>query len=344
MNAESYSGINTYQRCPNLYFYKYECNLQPIKRSVALQQGTDAHEMLKVFFLALQQGENTDGAWAAVMDYASGLLAENKKIAFEDEQIEYHELVDETIRWVASYCDQYGEEWEVLHAEEEFVMILDSGKVISFTPDLVVRDRSGAVWIIDHKTTAAIPESGIPFGDMQALLYYAGVKDMYPECAGFIFNRIRKKTPTQPRLTKTGAKRVADLKRIDTTYETLRDFLQAEAPELMADPAHQQRLAELRDAPERWFWTENVYVNETTEQIILDDAAAVLAQMDASIETGMWPRNLQEDRGYKSCNKCSFKPLCQAQMLGWDTEVLLKMEYEARDPKNPYEGETDGEN
>ncbi|KKK67140.1 hypothetical protein LCGC14_2957040, partial [marine sediment metagenome] len=308
MNGTSYSAINTYQRCPKLYFYKYVKNLQRNKRSVALTQGTDAHKFLQVFFLALQQGRHVSGAWDEVYAYTDELAAANKELTFEDEHAEYVELLAETLQWIAGYCDQYGEEWEVLHVEEEFLIMFETGEIITFTPDLVVRDRNGYVWIIDHKTTSAIPDSGIPFGDMQALLYYAGVQAIYPECRGFIFNRLRKKIPTQPRLTKTGDKRVADFKRIDTTYEVLRDFLVDEAPDLLNDPTHQQRLAELRDAPERWFWTETVYVNESTEEATLEDVAVVLGQMQASKEITAYPRNLQEDRGYLSCGKCAFQP------------------------------------
>ncbi|NIT79248.1 MAG: hypothetical protein GWN58_12880, partial [Anaerolineae bacterium] len=62
------------------------------------------------------------------------------------------------------------------HVEEEFYVTLDNGSVLSFTPDLVVQDRNGFVWIVDHKTTTALPTGEQPFADLQATLYYAGVK------------------------------------------------------------------------------------------------------------------------------------------------------------------------
>ncbi len=131
---------------------------------------------------------------------------------------------------------------------------------------------------------------------------------------------------------------MADLARIDTTYEILRDFLQETAPGLLADPVHQRRLAELRDEGNRFFWTEQIYVNDETVVQVLDDVDFVIDQIELSEQTGRYPRHLLESRGYKDCRKCSCQPLCHAEMVGWDTQEILG-QYQPRGPKNPYESE-----
>ncbi len=337
MNGYSYSAINTYQRCPKQYEFKFVYKLQRKAKNVNLFNGINAHEWLKEFFLALQAGDSPDEAWRAVQKAAEETLEQARTVTFDEELVKAETEVNTLLRVIENYTDQYQEEWEVLHVEEEFVLLLDNGAVITFTPDLVVRDRNGAVWIVDHKTTSGTVEEGLPFGDMQALLYYAGVKSLYPETAGFIFSRMRKKLPTQPRLAKTGKTRVADVARIDTTYEILRDFLQDKAPGLLSDPVHQRRLAELRDQGNRFFWTEQVYANDAAITAVVDDTAFIINQIRQSETWDKWPRHLLESRGYKDCRKCEFRSLCQAQMLGWDTTDLLLEEYEPRDPKNPYE-------
>lgn len=343
MNARSYSNINTYQRCPKKYYYTSVLKIQPKTKALALFNGVNSHEFLKVFFLALQKGMDKVDAWSEVLDYAGVLIEEVKGITFDDEMADAVDQVNQMLNLIEQYCDDYADQWDILHVEEEFIIMLDNGEVISFTPDLVVRDReSGAVWIVDHKTTSRMPESGLPFGDTQALLYYSGVQSLYPDLAGFIFNRIRKKVPTQPRLTKTGKKRVADIARIDTTYEVLLAFLREEAPELLDDPVHRRRLAELRDQ-QRFFWTDTVYVNEATTNAIIDDVAATIQHMNLSMETGQYPRHLQENNSYLSCSKCPFKRLCHTQLVGWDEQTVLEESYEPRDAKNPYEGEYRGE-
>jgi hypothetical protein len=260
-------------------------------------------------------------------------------VTFEEELKDAAKELDLIVKVVERYVEQYTEDWEVLHVEEEFLYILPNNEVVTFTPDLVVRDKNGAVWIIDHKTTSRGVEGGIPFGDMQSLLYYAGVRELYPECAGFIFNRLRKKIPTKPRLTKTGKTRVADLERIDTTYEVLRDFLQDKAPGLLSDPAHQRRLAKLRDQGDRFFWTEQVYVNDATVEAVVADVAHLANEIVGPGMPGKYhyPRHLLESNGYKDCRKCPYQRLCHAELVGWDTETILEEDYKPRGPKNEYE-------
>lgn len=348
-DSMSYSGINTYQRCPQQYYWKMIRKVQRKVKSLPLFNGINGHDFMQEFFLVIremqqsgedyQQHEYVEAGLEAVEAKAEEVIAASAGIVFEDELADARHETEMILTIIRNYIGQYVEEWEILHVEEEFELVLDNGYVITFTPDLVIRDRRGNVWIVDHKTTSGGNEAGIPFGDMQALLYYAGVKSVYPECVGFFFNRLRKKLPTQPRLTKTGKTRVADLQRIDTTYEILRDFLQEKAPGLLSEPSHQRRLAQLRDQSGRFFWTEEVYVTDETAARILDDAANVLEHIELSHKQDHWPRHLLESRGYKDCRKCPFQRLCQASLYGWDTDSILEEDYEPRDPKNPYERE-----
>ena len=334
-NATSYSDINDYLTCPKKYYYRAVEGLQRQKKATALFDGINAHDWLKVFFTALQQGKTTVEAWNDVLNAADMAYTKYENVRFEDENEEVVKHLDETLVWIEGYCNQYAEEWEILHIEEEFIIMLESGEVISFTPDLIVRDSSGSVWIVDHKTTSATPTAGMPFGDTQALLYYSGVKALYPDVAGFIFNRIRKKVPTEPRLNKTGAKKVNNLNRIDTTYGLLKNLL--EETGLMDDKDHRARLAELRDDSSRWFWTERVYVNEQTEASIIEDVSITLDHMNYARTVGQYQRHLHEDRGWGSCSRCPFQRLCHAEQVGWNTEDIRSEDYEPRDAKNPYE-------
>lgn len=335
-NARSFSDISTYQRCAKRYWFRVVNNLQKKKRSTDLFLGTAIHEIMKDYFIYLQVNSTThyDQLAASV----ARLMDEfDETTEFEDEKAVAYDLIKEAADIVSRYIQSEDvSNWEVLHVEETFYATLDTGAVISFTPDLVVRDTSGTVWIIDHKSTSRMPTEGIPFGDFQSMLYLVGVQALYPECAGFIYNRLRKKSPTSPRLTKTGDKRVADLRRIDTTYEILKAFLVDEAPDLLDDEAHRIRLAELRDSTGRWFWSEAVYANENAIDTILDEVASTCKTMD---EDTTYARNLYEDNGWNSCSKCPFARLCQADLLGWNTDQILNEDYEPRDPKNPYEGE-----
>ena len=330
--ATSYSDIDTYMRCAKKYWFRVVNNLQRKERNLNLTLGDAIHQMLRDFFLALRDNDEPEHS---VERTWQRLLEEMEVYLFEDEMVNAPDLLNEAARIVGFYVSKVDfSNWEILHVEEEFIITLDTGAVVSFTPDLVVRDPSGSVWVVDHKSTSRMPSDGVPFGDLQAMLYLVGVSALYPETAGFIYNRLRKKEPTAPRLTTTGDKRVANLNRIDTTYEVLFQFLTDEAPDLLDDLKHRQRLAELRDSDGRWFWSEQIYKNEHAMSTILDEVASTIKTMGKD-ET--FARHLVEDNGWNSCSKCPFVRVCQADLLGWNTEQVLAEDYEIRDKKNPYQ-------
>lgn len=337
--SKSFSDLDTFLRCAMAYYFRSVRKLQRKRRNVTLEQGTIMHRLLMAGFLAIQRGDYAVLS-SAIENEASACLEESADKLFVDEALDYEKLVDDCIYLVLSYFDKEDwSTWEILHVEEEFSIKIN-GKTLTFTPDLVARDRHGNVWIIDHKSTSSLPKDGLPFANMQSILYFAGVRMHYPEAEGFIFNYIRKKRPTQPKRNKTGIHAVSDLNRIDTTYEVLYAFLRTEAPELLDDPDHRRRLAELRDQPDRFFFTKRVSVNDAALNRMLHEADMTLDNIAHAEKTGNFPRTLIDDRGYKSCSKCEFLSICSAELLDLNTNVVL-MDYEPRDPKNRYESEDD---
>ena len=354
-NATSYSDLNSYGRCAAQYYFRKVVRIQRKRKNKNLKQGTMIHDGLKDFFLALREGMEYQDAklqmWSN-FDATMETLWEDNPELFEDELKELEQLYDDSLRIVLSYIDVNAaeiENWEILHVEEEFVATLASGEIITFTPDLIIRDKHGFVWIIDHKSTSKMPTVGVPFSDLQTLLYYAGIKSLYPELRGFRFNYLRKKVPTEPRMNKTHTKEskaygfhfVNNVKAIDTTYEILRDFILENEPTLMGEPTHQQRLAELRDH-DRFFFSEELLVSDDQVDAVLEDVDDTLRMMAFSRENALYPRTILGDlAGVQSCTNCEFNRICHTQLLGWNTDMVIEEEYEPRDPKNEYESEED---
>jgi RecB family exonuclease len=326
----SYSAINTYGRCPRLYKYRYIDNLEPKHKDENLFMGSVVHSLLEHFYLG------------DIEEYYSQELGKvlHSTELFDDEKEEQHKILNDAYALVDQYRSTYLDNWEVLHVEEEFHLEKFSGEIseVTFTPDLVVREGSD-VWIVDHKTTSNTrPDELEPgFADLQALLYYAGVKQHYPEVRGFIFNYLRKKIPSTPRLTKTAPVRVANLDRLDTTYENLRDFLQSEAPSLLNDEAHRQKLAELKDR-NRFFWRTTLRVDENSVENVLEDTAMTLKMIEVAESSGRFPRVIAA--GYDGCQRCSFRSPCEAALLDWDEELILSTYYKERET-DEFQGTTD---
>ncbi len=316
----SYSELQTYQRCPKKY--EYSLSIQRKAVAVPLALGIMVHRLLQEFYQA---------GWPGMEDEIETLrenFAENPYV-IDDDLLTFEDLLTDAEFLVTAYFPHYNEDegWEVLHIEEQFSIELGE-HTLTFTPDLIVRDQSGQVWVVDHKTTAVLPDPGTPFGELQAMIYVSAVKKMYPETAGFLFNYLRKKRPRVPRITKTAPYRVADLARIDTTYEVLRDWIREFHPELETEPAHARRLAELR-GNNKFFLREYVMTTPVLEAQVLNEARTWLAQMARDRN----PLRVFGGKlyGIMACVKCPYQAICNADLLGWDREAVILQQYEPRD-------------
>lgn len=314
----SMSDLLRHQRCPKAFEYSVVRNLQKKRRNLNYTKGIYVHELLMAYY--------REGYDALMLRYHE-LADETFAITLDDDIIQPDDLLEESAELVERYLNQYDDDWEVLHCEETFEIEIN-GEVLTFTPDLVIRDDRG-VWCVDHKTTSRKPGGSVGVGDFQALLYSSMMMEIYPDFRGFIFNRLRKKVPTEPRLTKTGDKRVANVGRIDTTYEILRDFIMENAPELMDDDTHRRRLAELRDE-DSFFYREYVFTtDEMAEEMVLD-VAMQIETIKFQTEKGRFPRIFLPYAGAQECDHCPFKDLCVAELRDYNTEHVLDF-YEERD-------------
>jgi hypothetical protein len=325
----SYSDLQSFGRCPKQYHYRAILRIQPKRKSAALREGAAIHLVMQRVAL----GENLDDV---IFQMANEVNA--NPTLFADEAEEQTEMLKRVGRIVDGYYEYWDDDWTVLHVEEQFTIRLENiMRDITFTPDLVVKDRYDNVWILDHKSTNSLPDAGVPFADLQALLYFAGVKAVYPECKGFYFDYLRKKEPTQPRLNKThneeskafGYYFVNNLKSIDTTYEVLRDFLFELHPALLEEPSHKARLAELYDN-NRFYYRDQLVVTDVQVRNVLGDVVKQVNLIQAADETDSYPRVFQRD-GVLSCERCNYYRICQAELLGWDVDRIQSEEYEPLD-------------
>jgi hypothetical protein len=325
-NATSYSDISTYARCPKSYEYRVVQRLQAKKRSHVLWLGSLVHQQLQAYY---------SGDLRATRERQ---YSEAEDVVLDDDLLGGVNLVDAAGQLVDEYV-RYREDddWTVLTCEEQYIMSFPSGRVISFTPDLVVEDRDENVWIVDHKTTSnAGPRPSVMEGlSHQPLLYLAGVSAVWPKTTGFVFNYIRKKLPTMPRLTKQG--RVADLHRVDTTARVLRHFLHTEAPHLLEDPEHVARMHELEN-DNRFFWRKTVYYTPQLLAHGIADTIEWLESMEEAQHCRRYPRS------FNNCESCEFASLCHAEMLELPgVGDIRTQQYEPRQPKNVYVAEGEDE-
>ena len=320
----SYSGYQTMMRCLRAYKYRYVDNLQKKRDyNAAPYKGTAFHAMM-------EEHNHERSAWKRCVLEIDNVTTDGD--LYEEEKEErvaiWEEAFDMYERYLrSSICPDVK---EILSVEEEFMVTLPDGNVVTGTPDLVYEDWNGDIWIVDYKTTSSIPMD-LPFGNMQALIYLLLVGSVWghDQVKGFRYHYIRSKVPTEPRLKKDGSA-VAYLNTLDTTFETLRDFLTTHAPHLLNDDDHKRRLGELRQV-DSWFKEFIIWNTAELRQTTYQELVARNEVRKYAEETGTWPRSFVSV-GFGSCDGCSYNAICKADWFGHDTRLVLQG-YEARAPR-----------
>lgn len=293
----SHTGMKMFQRCALKWKYRYIDRLDAKEKSVALQRGVTLHDIF-------------DGNYRG-LPLPVGITQEDTDL-----------LRRYKLKWDAEDAD-----WTILHVEKEFEFDIGPFTVV-FKPDLVI-EINGEVWIVDHKTTANIPDEWDPYnmGDFQHLLYVAGMQALGYNVRGFLFNYIRTKPPTQPKLIKDGS-RIADVRRVDTDYGTLRGFAGEHGMENDEDVV--ARLSILANTPDKFFQRHFLLVNDHAVEEMLRDVEIILHEMNKAEELDEFPRHVVAGwGGGMACSRCEFQPLCQSELLGMNTDMVL-LNYEER--------------
>lgn len=296
MRIYSHSALKLFQRCQLKWKYKYidRLDVPEEDRPKHFERGSDLHALLELLY----KGDD-----------------EMFRIAFDKA-----DKADQDV--LMRYADKWDDEdWEVLSVEEEFHLTIAEHKLV-FIPDLIVQIGED-VWVVDHKTTANIPDEWDPYNmtDFQHLLYIAGVRMLYPNVRGFLFNYIRTKSPTQPKLIKDGS-RISAVRTIDTDYATLKAF--AEKTGTM-DEDTKDKLNILRHAPDRYFQRHYIIAPDEAVDQAIADVDQILADMAyKEYEGGSFPRHVVGGfAGSMACAKCEYQPLCHAELLGINTDLVL---------------------
>ena len=137
-------------QCPRKYALEQEAEWE---WSEALIKGSLMHIGLAHYYMLLKDPE---GDWCTPVEAVGQLALTEYESSGDQQWLDHAEMVNQV---VAEYVDHYrGEHWKVLQVEEELrSQVHDEvrGEKYLYTqrPDLIVEDKHGKVWIVDHKTT-----------------------------------------------------------------------------------------------------------------------------------------------------------------------------------------------
>jgi hypothetical protein len=180
--------LKTFRRCPKQTQYKYLERLKPRRLGKPLRQGSWGHSLLETYYRG--------GDWE---DTHKKLLVKWGEL-FDEERDSIGDMPGETKRLMESYLWHYRDEhWKVHEVEYVIECELPNGMLYRGKVDLIVEDQFG-LWIVDHKWNKRLPNNQYRLLDAQSALYlWAALRSGIP-VQGFIWNYVRRKAPTVPRL------------------------------------------------------------------------------------------------------------------------------------------------
>lgn len=312
----SWSEVKTWQRCPKQWDYKYGQDLVPRRRQRPLFLGSWVHSCLEAYY--------TQGDWK--IGHAPYVAEWNKLFDEEREELgKKGPLPDLVKRIIQSYLWYYRDDpWEVLYVEQEFKVKLKGDVGVKGIIDLVVRDAEGLIWVIDHKTASTIPEAtAFHAMDPQLMVYpWAASKVLGIEPAGIIYNYVKSKPPSLPKLNKDDS---LSKRKISTDYPTAFRFLKENGYDPKEFAALLKPLQRRSPFLRRYKLPREKVVTLSVLQDFLTSSIGIRDHTRT-------PRVITRD----CARGCGYHDICRSELNGFDTSNMRKQEFTLRSKEQDY--------
>lgn len=319
----SFTQIKTFKRCGYKYDVMYNRGIERATTGLKLAEGDFIHRLLAAMYNALRDPTQDDwkDVWEDIKsEYANAQL-------FEEDAEEVEGLAERVFNIVARYEREvflkHDSELEVLHLEEE-LPVMYQGITFVIKPDLVVRDKQGNVWLIDHKTKRDFEEDAeerLRYDD-QVSLYLWGLRELGYNVVGAYHNFIRTRLPRRPPLTQKG---LLSRQLITTDEQTVRDTVAAYRAEgkVVTDADLEGFLLTMKMS--RFLWRVPTFRADDVLDKLASEYVIARETMDWHAGRGEWPRTFNE-----TCARCPVRELCLAELMGGDVDALMQTTFKKR--------------
>ena len=229
----SHSRLETFERCPRQFLYRYRLNLPAESESIEAYLGKRVHEVLERLYRATARGQvpTLDQVQARYRQlFDDGYDPQRIRIVRVEQPLAfYRELGEHCL--ANYYADHYPfDRDETLGLEERVLFDLGeapSGPVrLQGFVDRVVRSRDGAVEIHDYKTGARVPSQNKVDADRQLAFYQMGLTSRFGPSRSFrlVWHFVRRgitrtSTRTQEQLDALRAETLERVERIRSEEE-----------------------------------------------------------------------------------------------------------------------------
>lgn len=314
----SQSKANTFNTCRQKYHLKYNKKLRRRRVARPLTFGSAVHKVIEDTI----NGVPTRKLRKSLDTWAADEL--QKMNYFTAEQELFFDTVNEA--WMV--MREYADFWPQTHlkyieangtkAEHEIYYPLPgedfavTGKV-----DAYAQSQNKLRWLVEHKTGAKPLSEDDRWRSIQAAVYdTVGPEIGLPQTDGIVWDMVRSKTPTQPKLLVAGT---FSLARLDSMPFTVREaILRAEQ-----DPNdYPTLLANAEKSRSDWFQRVFQPVTTDVKKFLFSEFVATGREIN---EVGH-KDNHRMTIG-KHCGWCDFESICRAKMSNDDVDYVIEKEY-----------------
>ena len=298
------SQAKSYQRCHRQYDYKYGQLLTPLSVGLPLKRGSWLHELLEADLRGKDWRERNEE-----------LETEFNRL-FEEERERYGNLPLICENIMESYVYHWREErasWKILAVEEKFEIELPDGHTLVFKVDGIIEDDYGQ-WLLEHKSHKTIPNDNYRFIDIQSARYVWGLMKLGWDIQGVIWDYIRTKEPSKPKLLQDGTR--LSRAKLDTDLFTYVSALK----EYGLDPR------DYRDVILRLKEHNNFFRRERVPKPprVINTLVEELVHVADEIEGGYHPdRSIERGCAFS----CDYLEVCMTELYGGDAEQIRKLKY-----------------
>jgi len=310
----SYSQIKTWKQCRKKWHYKYMEGLEPIQRIQKVEIGKYGHHLLEAYYKGADLEQVSQEYWD-----------EKTKDMFQEEEEPFIEVREQSEDLVKRYINNYGREneWEIQAVEEKFKVNIPTHKgnlsrnYLRGILDLIVQDETGELWLVDHKFTSIDLdkyEDGLVL-DEQANYYLWALRELLQVdgIAGIIFNLVKTKAPTIPKVLKAGG--LSKAKNIDTDYDT---YVKAIKDNNLDAEDYRDILEHIKEVDKKFFKRHYVYRTKHEVDLIGKELYSICQDIRRGI---IYPNA----GGYY--NNDPFRELLIMERKGADTEFYKEQNF-----------------
>lgn len=306
----SNSSVKTFLRCEQQYDYKYVQELEPKRSALPLKRGTWIHRLLEARY--------RDGSWKPEW---KKLNSEYAKL-WQDEKDYYGDLPEFSKRMMQGYDYHWKDDqkdWNIREVERKVQIPLGKNWVFIGKIDVEAENEEG-LWLWDHKTfSGQQPSSDYRTSDPQSSLYaWAYEKITGNRPVGFVFNYMRTKLPTIPKILKRGGLSVA--KNIDTNWITLARFLR-ENDLNQEDYRPQLAAARARDG----LFYQRIFIPKP--DIVIRNLLLDIQEKAPRIRQVHEGRRPVRTLTYECERMCPYHLLCITELTGGDGSYIKKQNF-----------------